>query len=45
MRSKNPEDENIREIFDYLLKVASYDKSLMIRQKVRILAHIFNPDN
>ena len=37
--SMNKKDKAITEIFDYLLKVASYDKSLIIRQKVRIYAH------
>jgi hypothetical protein len=29
--SRNPEDSNMREILNYLLKVASYEKSLIIR--------------
>lgn len=42
---KNTEDQNVREIFDYLLKLANYDKSYIIRQKARILSYIFNPDH
>jgi len=28
-----------------LLKVANYDKSTLVRQKVRILQYIFNPES
>ena len=42
---KNKDDQKIREIFDYLCKVASYDKSLLIRQKARMLQHIFDSEN
>lgn len=41
----NLEDVKVKEIFEYLLKVASYDKSLIIRQKVRVLQFLFDPDN
>lgn len=41
---KNKEDEKVREIFDYLCKVASYDKSLLLRQKARMLQHLFDKD-
>jgi hypothetical protein len=42
---KNESDDKIREIFEYLLKIASYDKNLVIRQKARVLTYIFNPEN
>ncbi len=42
---QNTLDEKVKEIFDYLLKVANYDKSTLVRQKVRILQYIFNPEN
>jgi hypothetical protein len=41
----NKEDNRVREIFDYLLKIAAYDKSLIIRQKVRILSQLFDCEN
>jgi hypothetical protein len=42
---QNEKDEKFKEIFEYLLKVANYDKSTLVRQKVRILQYIFNPEN
>mmetsp|Transcript_23456 Transcript_23456/g.16662 ORF Transcript_23456/g.16662 Transcript_23456/m.16662 type:complete len:82 (-) Transcript_23456:756-1001(-) len=35
--NKNKTDDKVTQIFDYLLKVASYDRSLLIRQQARML--------
>lgn len=35
--AKNKDDSKVREIFNYLLQVASYEQNAVIRQKVRVL--------
>ena len=39
------QDEHVRQIFDYVLKLANYDTSLLLRQKARVLNYLVNEDH